>query len=404
MHVCIVCDCLFPWTKGGSERWYRVLADELIRTGHRVTYLTREQWGTDDVPDIPGVAVVAVSPGGELYDEKGSRQIHPALSFTRGVVAHLVRHRSEYDVVHVSQVPVMTVPAVRVCLAGSQVLMGVDWHEVWSLGYWRSYLGAAKGSIAWLVQLIAVWACPVAFPVSRLTSGKLRRMGFRGPVHVMPGLVYESSAIHPTLAAPERPHVVYVGRHIPDKRVTMVPSALAAARGSLPGLTASILGDGPVRREVEAEVVRLGLQDVVQVPGFVTQDEMDAVVRRSTCLLFPSSREGYGLVVVEAAARGTPSVVVAGEDNASAELVADGVNGVVTTSADPELMAAAVVRTHEAGEALRSSTARWFAEGVQTRSVQSSARMILGVYEDRTRRRGTPARRRGVRGWRPHRR
>ena len=64
MRVCLVYDCLFPWTKGGAERWYRVLADELVRAGHAVTYLTRQQWGPDDAPDIPGVRVVVVSPGG----------------------------------------------------------------------------------------------------------------------------------------------------------------------------------------------------------------------------------------------------------------------------------------------------------------------------------------------------
>lgn len=385
MHVCIVYDCLFPWTKGGAERWYRVLADELVRTGHEVTYLTRRQWTDDDVPDIPGVRVVPVSPGGELYDAAGSRRIGPALAFTRGVVAHLARHRRAYDVVHVCEIPVMTVPAVRATLLGSGVLMGVDWHEVWSAKYWRQYLGVPKGTVAALVQRMAAWCSPLAFPVSAYTERKLRAQGLRGEVHVMPGLVYESLTTEPTLAPPEAPHVVYVGRHIPDKRVSLVPAAVAAARATLPGLTASILGDGPSRPDVLAEVDRLGLRDVIRVPGFVSQPEMDAVVRNSTCLLFPSSREGYGLVVVEAAARGTPSVVVAGEDNSAADLIEEGVNGVLTCSAAPAALAAAVVRTHEGGADLRASTARWFAESIEFRSVRSSARMILGVYEERTR-------------------
>ena len=42
------------------------------------------------------------------------------------------------------------------------------------------------------------------------------------------------------------------------------------------------------------------------------------------CMVPPSRREGYGLVVVEAAARGVPSVVVADPDNAATELVQEG--------------------------------------------------------------------------------
>lgn len=385
MRVCIVYDCLFPWTKGGAERWYRVLADELVRTRHEVTYLTRLQWVEGDEPDIAGVRVVPVSAGGGLYGADGSRRIGAAMAFTRGVIVHLARHRRDYDVVHVCEVPVMTVPAVRVALLGSGALMGVDWLEVWSAQYWRQYLGTPKGTIAALVQRAAAWSSPLAFPISEHTARKLRAQGLCGEMHVMPGLVYESLTTEPTLVPPPTPHVVYVGRHIPDKRVTTIPGAVAAARETLPGLTATVLGDGPSRPDVLAEVERLGLQDVVRVPGFVSQETMDAAVRASTCLLFPSAREGYGLVVVEAAARGTPSVVVAGEDNSAAELVADGVNGMVTTSPNPEVLAAAVVRTHEGGAGLRASTARWFADGVERRSVRNSARTIMDVYQDQTR-------------------
>ena len=52
--------------------------------------------------------------------------------------------------------------------------------------------------------------------------------------------------------------------------------------------------------------------------------------------MLPSRREGYGLVVIEAAARGTPVVVVAGPDNAAVELVAEGENGFVAGVGSPE--------------------------------------------------------------------
>ena len=77
-------------------------------------------------------------------------------------------------------------------------------------------------------------------------------------------------------------------------------------------------------------------------------------------MVLPSRREGYGLVVVEAAARGVPSVVVADVDNAATELVDEGENGFVAPSASPEDLAAAILRVRDAGPALRTSTAAWF--------------------------------------------
>ncbi len=40
----LVYDCLFPYTVGGAERWYRDLAERLCADGHEVTYLTLRQW------------------------------------------------------------------------------------------------------------------------------------------------------------------------------------------------------------------------------------------------------------------------------------------------------------------------------------------------------------------------
>ena len=86
------------------------------------------------------------------------------------------------------------------------------------------------------------------------------------------------------------------------------------------------------------------------------------------------------MVVVEAAARGTPSIVVAGEDNAAVELIEDGVNGFVCPSADPVQIAEAIVRVHEAGMSLRESTAAWFAANAEHLSLESSLKQVLASY------------------------
>ena len=86
------------------------------------------------------------------------------------------------------------------------------------------------------------------------------------------------------------------------------------------------------------------------------------------------------MVVVEAAARGTPSIVVAGPDNAAVELIEEGVNGFVCPSSDPSAIAEAIVRVHEAGIALRESTARWFAANAEHLSLESSLQTVLASY------------------------
>ena len=83
----------------------------------------------------------------------------------------------------------------------------------------------------------------------------------------------------------------------------MVP-ALALAREREPDLRATIFGDGPEREALLRLIDESGLDGAVSAPGFVAGELVEDAVKRALCLVFPSRREGYGLVVVEAAAVG----------------------------------------------------------------------------------------------------
>ena len=375
MHVCLVYDCLFPYTVGGAERWYRALADELVAAGHEVTYLTRKQWDDDDPPRIEGVEVVAVSRRDPLYTESGRRRIRPPLRFGWGVFRHLARNRRRYDAVHTGAFPYFSLIAARAALVGRrEVEIGVDWFEVWSWGYWRDYLGLVGGAIGWAVQRMCIALSPTSFVFSRLHGARLK-----GDPILLRGLYDGRSEASPAAADPRDPLVLFAGRHIPEKRAELVPPAVAAARAQVPGLRGLILGDGPERDKVLDAIRHAGAGDFVDAPGFVAWEEVEAAFDRASCHLLPSVREGYGLVVIEAAAHGTPSVVLAAPDNAAAELVEDGVNGFVASS--PADIPRAIKAVHDGGTELRERTAEWFRDNAPRLSAKGSAHQIAIEYE-----------------------
>jgi glycosyltransferase involved in cell wall biosynthesis len=382
VRICIIYDCLYPWTVGGGERWYRNLAVEFAAAGHEVTYLTRLQWDPDQPPQIPGMEVIAVSPREQLYGEDGNRRIGPPLRFGWGVLRHLLKGRNRYDVVHTAAFPYFSLMAARAAPVGSRTRIGVDWFEIWTSGYWRSYLGPVGGRIGFLVQRLCVRLTPQAFIFSRLHAKRLREQGLAGEPITLAGLY--TGPLQPESGARERPPlVVFAGRHIAEKRALVIPEAIAAARERIPALRARILGDGPQRPMVLAEIERLGLQGVAEAPGFVSPEEVQRSLREATMLLLPSSREGYGMVVIEAASAGTPSVVVAGDDNAAVELIETGVNGAIADSPHPQAIADALVEVHEGGAAMRDRTANWFAEHAPQLTAHASARTVLDVYARR---------------------
>src|SRR5689334_6787685 len=116
MRVCLLYDCIFPWTVGGQERYFRYLSEELAAAGHDVTYVTRRQWPENEPPDVPGVRVIAVSPDEPLYGPDGKRRTAPTLRYGWGVLRHMLRHRKSYDVVHGCGFPYFSVIAARLAL------------------------------------------------------------------------------------------------------------------------------------------------------------------------------------------------------------------------------------------------------------------------------------------------
>jgi glycosyltransferase involved in cell wall biosynthesis len=310
------------------------------------------------------VRCVAVSPGGPLYTRQGRRRLLPVLLFAVGVFGHLIRRRRAYDVVHCLSYPYLSLLAVRAALVGTQTRVWVEWLECLSGDWWRRYAGCAGGAAGALLQRACVRLTPRAFAFSRHTESRLREEGFRGELVRLGGLAEPALNREPARACdPEL--VVFAGRHVPDKGAALVPAAVALLRQSGRPLRAVIAGDGPERERVASEVGRLGLQDVVSMPGFVSQDELRTLLERAACVAAPSRRDGYGMVVAEAAAAGAPVAVCRGPDNAAADRVEEGVNGALAPIHTAEHLAAAIDRVLAGGEELRRSTRDWYAPPAQ---------------------------------------
>jgi glycosyltransferase involved in cell wall biosynthesis len=385
MRICLVYDCLFPYTVGGAERWYRNLGERLAADGHEVTYLTLRQWEPGERAEVSGVRVVTAGLRMELYTADGRRRILPPLVFGAGVLWHLLRHGGRYDVVHTASFPYFSLLAAALVRPLRRYRLVVDWHEVWSRDYWLGYLGPVGGRIGHAVQALCLRVPQRAFCFSKLHARRLRDAPVNGELTVLEGEY--AGPLEPREPRPAEQVLVFAGRHIPEKRVPALVPALALARERIPELRGEILGDGPERGEVLRLSTELGLDEALDVPGRVAAEQVEAAFARALCMVLPSSREGYGLVVVEAAALGTPSVVVAGPDNAATDLVSEGENGYVARSASPEDLAGAIERVHSEGQALRERTAAWFRTNAKRLSLEDSLERVLESYRSASARR-----------------
>lgn len=374
-RVAIAYDCFYPVQTGGGERVYRRMAELFASRGCAVDYVTRGDAAAGELA-APDFAVVPVW-SGDIYDVHGTRTTGSAIGFALALFRHFRRSRGRYDVVVVSALPVLNLFAARAALLGTRTVLVSDWLEVWSWRKWREYSGQIVGTVASVLQWFGLHVGRIQTVNSSFTRERVR--GYRRSADpIVLGLVdLIGEAIDASTDRDGAPSVLFVGRHIADKRLDALPAALAVAREQIPDITSRIVGTGPETDVVRRRAHEFGVAAIIDFAGRIDDAALDRAFRSASVLVNPSAREGFGLVIAEAAAVATPSVVVAGEDNAAAELVVDGVNGYVVASVAPEALGAAIVRAVQGGRALRASTLAWFERERAEHGLAASVDQIL---------------------------
>jgi len=132
----------------------------------------------------------------------------------------------------------------------------------------------------------------------------------------------------------DRPCIVCVAALTPEKGLDVLLDAAAALAGPWPSLDWIVLGEGPMRAELEARRDELGLGGRVAFPGHVEHPE--AVIAAAAVLVQPSRSEGFGSSVLDALALGVP--VVASDAGGLPESLAAG-GGVLVPADDPAALA-----------------------------------------------------------------
>jgi len=157
-----------------------------------------------------------------------------------------------------------------------------------------------------------------------------------------------------------------------------IPAAVAAVRDRFPDLRVTLVGDGESRADVEAEVARHGVADMVKLAGWRSNQEVRAALKDARALLLPSYAEGLPIVIMEAFALRRPALTttIAGIP----ELV-DASCGWLVPPGDHDALVAALA------DALAADQARLAAMGAEGRArvearhdIDRIAPLLLAVF------------------------
>lgn len=184
---------------------------------------------------------------------------------------------------------------------------------------------------------------------------------------------------------PGEPLVLTVGYLIARKGIDALIDAVARLRREGRRVHLAIVGDGPLRAELEGRAQSQGVADTVHFLGRVPHARVLALMARAEVFALPSWDEAFGLVYTEAMAQGTP--VIAGKGEGPGDFITDGVSGylvpvrnaaalaatIAGVLADPAAAAAVGAAGREAALALDWARNARLTEGVYRRALQGYA-------------------------------
>ncbi len=251
--------------------------------------------------------------------------------------------RARFDVV-IDEVN--TMPFFTPIWAGIPTLMLIFQlaREVW---WYESVIPiSAIGYALEPIYLQAYRRAPV-ITISRSTEKDLRNLGLGGPITIIPIGIEHFGPAQSKKA--NTPTFLYVGRLAPSKRIGHMVQALAQFRQATGTGRLWLAGSGSdsYRRALANQAKSLNLEKDVVFWGRISEQDKHRLMTEAHALLMTSVREGWGLVVTEASACGTPAIVydVAGLRDS----VRDESTGLVVPP-QPQCLASAMIRlTADAG-------------------------------------------------------
>jgi glycosyltransferase involved in cell wall biosynthesis len=157
-----------------------------------------------------------------------------------------------------------------------------------------------------------------------------------------------------------RKHLIHAARHHPVKDQATLLNGFALAAPMLPDFDLVMVGDGILRKELEAQSVRLGIADRVKFLG--VRNDVPDLLRASEVFVLSSLSEAASLTLMEAMATGLPSVIT--DVGGNHEIARDEVEALMFERRDAEGLAACLLRLQSEPDLARSlgSAARRRAE------------------------------------------
>ena len=276
---------------GGAETFTYEVARRLVNRGHKVEWFSASFPGSPDFEVLEGIDFVRAG-------RQSTVHFRAFLRYRRTLSG---RFDAVLDEVN-------TIPFLTPLWAGIPCYMLIHQlaREVW--WYESPFPLSLFGYLAEPIYLKAYRKTPV-LALSESTKADLTKLRFSAPITVVsPGI---DSLLGGQADRADLPTFLYVGRISPSKRVDHIIQAFSQFTSLTPRAQLWLAGSGTEDyvRSLHRLAKRLGVEDRIEFLGRLSTDARTQRMAEAHALVMASAREGWGLVVLEANACGTPAIV-----------------------------------------------------------------------------------------------
>lgn len=327
MKIAFIYDAVYPFVMGGAEKRVYEMARRLAQRGHEVHWYGIGWWwpesGKKDIV-MDGIYLHGVCKPMELYNNE-KRSIKEAIYFALYLLPKL--GMKKFDIIDCQGFPFFSCFTAKMNSLFSKSPLVITLHEVWN-DYWYEYLGKA-GFFGKLVEKFMVNLTGKIITVSKKTKDDLKAVKPSEKSIVIPNGI-DFKYINEIKPSGEKSDIIFAGRLIKEKNVDILIEAINLVKGKIPEVKCLIIGNGPEMAKLEKIVQELNIQNNVVFKGFMENyNDLISYMKSSKIFVLPSTREGFGIVVIEANACGLPVITVKHKMNAASDLIINNKNGIL---------------------------------------------------------------------------
>jgi len=367
MKIAVLSELFPPYLSGGGERRYYEICKRLVKRGHEVHVYTMRIEGSPKNEILDGIHIHRM---GTKHPLRGRKYL-PLATYFLDLLPMLTKEK--FDVIDANAYISALGGYLPALFRGTPIVCTI--HDIYGKS-WAEYVGKRW---ALLGRSIEKTLLHVPFTKIITVSDASKKLLVSEGVDKKSIVVIHNGVDYKTFAGVKsrrnRNKIIYVGRFVELKNIPDLLKAFVIVSKKNPKSTLELIGDGPLKDEIQKTAESYGVGSKVKITGFLEyHNDLAKKMAGAGVFVTPSLQEGFGIVLLESMAAGTPVVAY---DLEAYNDFADSGNTCLLSQKNCRLLAKNILRLME-NKKLRQ---RIIAEGNKTAKKYSWESVVDSIEE-----------------------